>query len=454
MISTIVPISLPSAPRVNNANVNCLAPAPVNVVSVHEDTISDPMEGKTVDSMTTTVEEVKQSVKLPEVPAPRSMLPPVAATSRRHNVSGPGISVNKPFQRPNTTATPEVEVVPTTNTIVGTTANTAFNFSEYTMPNTMSLNHREFAISASTKTEVNPAVYHAHEVPMSPEASTNIKTTSTIGRVRHHEQNYYSAINESPPKAYGASESTCVTYSYVTNVSEDFVYDLTTANRFVMDETVDHNQSVSLDYSSTESSCSTSMVPESEKDSPDSVIEEGVGMQTQSALDCSYVSTCNNTTITMNEEQLMQQHDGGVPLLIVSNGRTKKVADNVPSSMKELLLVSNKIGEPTTIKLTFGNNKNHHSDLIINARATMMRFDPYHSDSESVTTDAFATLPSEAFQVSPQNLTIHRGKVGAMYVTFLPNTKCGVYGGVLKLRSNRKVRFGFSNVCFLPICYL
>ena len=363
-------------------------------------------------------------------------------------------------------------------------------------------NHRDLLAFKFAHQDVAPAPYHpiskgdAVACPQSPEPSSitdRIDLTSTIAKepCSHRAD----PITNTPPQACrpvrplarraasqapasammsvacGASasesesESRCSSApSNSTAEASQFVYDLTTANRFEMDAesvseesagdcsadftdtTVDADETVLSDEPGLEAVLGSEQIPRrhaTQTKGHQDVVSE--------LMDCSQMLddetegfAMNNTTITMNDEEEMVDCEDA-PMLVVGPRRgSTDGATEGPSAMKELLLVSSRLGEATTIKLTFGNDRAHKSDLVIRSKAVIMRFDPYHRDGAGVDVDARACgfcgseVTGTDFQVSPYELTIRRGEVGSMYVTFVPKQSYGVYSGALKLSSSRK----------------
>ena len=329
------------------------------------------------------------------------------------------------------------------------------------------LNHRESLLPVQNNDVIAAPAVLPLPVPISPMtkghsgsntvSGQGIDITSTVGRGTGY-QHHYSPINHTPPTAYplqsgvdspmevaryNIPEST--NDSYVTEAdgvetvqSEEFVYDLTTANYFVMNEDGDTCESkddisdsnnISLQYSNSTEAKSTA--------------EEEIQTITNPA-ESSMLSECsaNNTTITMNNDfeatSVLTGHNA--PMLLVKSIPSAQRQLQDTSAMKELLLVSNKLQVSTTIKLTFGNSKS--APLHITSRAVMTRYDPYHLGSYHIMPTSHLgdnSSSQEVFQVSPYKLTIAQGGVGVMYITFVPTIGYGVYSGALKLKSNRKV---------------
>jgi len=145
------------------------------------------------------------------------------------------------------------------------------------------------------------------------------------------------------------------------------------------------------------------------------------------------------TTLSLDSDnQDVSIDDCEVPRIAITR-RQRSFKDS--SDVKEIV-VAGAVGVETTIVLTFANRRDKVQKLY--AKTVQMRFD---SNNSLVPKNFVAKSPKltpggnnlgvSAFDVHPRCVRMEPNSDATLYVSFLP-THSGIYGGVLKIRTNKK----------------
>ena len=156
-------------------------------------------------------------------------------------------------------------------------------------------------------------------------------------------------------------------------------------------------------------------------------------------LDSSTFSFAANTTLSLDDEPGVEstEESGGIftPRLVFSK-RQRDLFDSC--DVKEIVLHGS-VGETTTTVLEFSNQRDAVQKLA--AKAVQMRFDTFGAVSTKTNQEHFTPGGNNAsvssFDVYPNTLRILPGEMASIHIRFSPHME-GVYGGVMKIRSDKR----------------